>query len=216
MEEKNEFIWNDENLIKPRCLKCFIPFPQITKPKYDINNAIKYKVHCDYCRYTEDVDLQEYLKFIKSNNIQIPLCSECSQNPSTYIKFHEFTYFCDNCINQNKIRDYKKLKNNFNSYYCKKHNKSFKFINSGEPYCEICFSNFKELHNYGPLCHSYSILYYKVKKNFENFKEDKIYIENLISDIKNKYPESEEKKVKINEGIDNEDEDESEFTFFRF
>ena len=210
MDNKNEYIWDDNNLIKPRCLKCFILFPRIIESEY-YYNELKYDLICDYCRYKENIDLHEYLKFIKSNNIQIPLCSHCNQNLSTYINSCNYTYFCDNCIEPNEIRDYKNLKNNFNNYYCKKHNSSFKFINNGEPYCEICFSNLIESKTkFGPLSHSYPLIYNKIKNNLENFKKDKIYIESLISEIKNKYPESEEKRVKKNE------EDDDEYTFSNF
>jgi len=210
MDEKDEYIWDDNNLIKPRCLKCFILFPRIIKSKY-YNNELKYDLICDYCRYKDIIDLHEYLKFIKLNNIQIPLCSHCNQNPSTFINYQNYTYFCDNCIQPNEVRYFKKLKNNFNNYYCKKHNRSFKFTNNGEPYCEICYSNIEELKkNCGPLSHLYPIAYNKIKNNLENFKKDKIYIENLISEIKIKYPETEEKRVNKN------DEDDDEYTFSDF
>ena len=209
MDKRKEYIWDDDNLIKPRCLKCFILFPRIIKSEY-YYNELKYDLICGYCRYKETINLHEYLKFIKSNNIQIPLCSQCNQNPSTYINICKYTYFCENCIEPNEIRDYKKLKNNFNNYYCKKHNRSFKFINNGETYCELCYSNLKEFKNHGPLSHSYPIVYNKIRNNLENFKKDKIYIENLISELKNKYPESEEKKTKIN------DEDDDEYSFSEF
>ena len=210
MDKTNEYIWDDDNLIKPRCLKCFILFPQIIKSKY-YYSELKYDLICDYCKCKETINLHEYLKFIKQNNIQIPLCNQCNQNPSTYIKIYEYTYFCENCIEPNGIRDYKKLKNNFNNYYCKKHNRSFKFVNKGEePYCELCYSNLKDFETFYPLSHSYPIIYNKIRNNLENFKKDKIYIENLISELKNKYPESEEKKDKKN------DEDDDEFTFSEF
>lgn len=214
MEKKNEFIWNDDNLIKPRCLKCFILFPIISKPEYYFS-GLKYNLECNYCRYKDIIDLCEYLKFIKSNNIQIPLCSQCNQNPSTYINIWKHKYFCNNCINQNKIKDYKKLKNNFNSYYCKKHNKSFRFINNGEPYCEICYSNLNEHTSCGPLSHSYPVVYHKIRQNLENLKKDKIYIEKLITELKTKYPESENKKFKKDQKGQNDDEDD-EFTFSDF
>ena len=203
MDKINQYSWDDDNLVKPRCLKCFILFPKIIK-----FNELKYDLFCDYCRYKENLDLHEYLKFIKSNNMQIPLCCQCNQNPSTHINIDKYTYFCENCIDPNK--DYKKLKNNFNNYYCQKHNRSFKFTNNGEPYCEICYSNLKEHINYGPLSHSYPIVYNKVRNNLENFKKDKINIESLISEIKNKYPESEKKKDKKNE----EDDDDYNFSEF--
>ena len=209
MVDKNEFIWNDDNLIKPRCLKCFILFPQLNESE-NYQDGLKYNLYCDYWRYKKTIDLNEYLKVIKSNNTQIPLCSICSQNPSTYINSWKQTYFCDNCIEQNNIKDYKKLKYNLNSYYCKKHNKSFKFSNNGKLYCEICYSNFEEKTNYDPISHSYPILYHKVKNNLNKFGEDKTYIKNLISEIKNKYPESKGKKVKKSE------EDEDEYTFSEF
>ena len=209
MEKEEEFIWNDDDIIKPRCLKCFILFPKIIKPKF--SNDF-FELNCDYCRYKQILNLTEYLKFIKSNNIQIPLCSQCNQNMSNYIDIWKYKYICNNCLNQNGINNYRILKNNFNSYYCKKHNKSFAFINQGEPYCKICYSNIDIHINCGPLMHSYPIVYNKVKNNLENLKKDKLYIDNLISEIKIKYPVSEEKICKK---MDENDEDD-DYNFSNF
>ena len=212
MEKESDCILNDDALIKPRCLKCFILFPSIIKPRYYYGNL---EMNCDYCGYKEDLVLPEYLKFIKSNNIQIPLCSQCNLNISNYIERSEFKYFCNNCINQNEINNYRRLKNNFNSYYCKIHNQSFAFKNNGEPYCKICFSNLDQHKIFGPLSHAYPIVYNKVKNNLENLKKDKIYIDNLISEIKIKFPESEEKKIKKNyENNENDEDDEYNFADF--
>ena len=214
MEENNHLFWNDESLIKPRCLKCFILFPKIlrAKPDYFSDSGIKYYLSCDYCKFKENIDLCEYLKFVKSNNIQIPLCSQCEQNPSTLIQERKFTYICDNCFNHitRERHYYKRLKNNFNSYYCKEHNKSFKFINDGEPFCKKCYSLLETHTNYGPLSHSYPVVYQNVTKNLEKLKKDKIYIENLVSDIQNKYHGKEE--IKTNK----KDENEDEFSFSDF
>ena len=139
----------------------------------------------------------KHLGFIKSNKIQVPLCCRCKEKISYFLtKFKsKIEYICQECINQNEINNYKtkKLKNNLNSYYCKKCNKSFKFWNDKEPYCEICYSNLNKHHNCGPFTHSFPVVYYKVKNNLENLKKDKIYIDNLILELKEKYPESEKK-----------------------
>ena len=54
--------------------------------------------------------------------------------------------------------------------------------------------------------HSYPIVYNKVKNNLENLKKDKLYIDNLISKIKIKYPESEE-IIPQKKDENNEDDD---------
>ena len=129
MKKKNEFIWKYNNLIKSRCLKCFILFSRIIHSEY-YKFQLKYELICNYCQYKEYIYLYEYLKFIKSKNIQIPLCKQCKENISIFININEYTYFCDNYVKKKKYK-YKRLKNNFNSFYCKKHNKSFKYTIKG-------------------------------------------------------------------------------------
>ena len=110
MKKNNEFIWNDDNLIKPRCLKCFILFPGIIHSEY-YKYEFKYELIYNYCQFKEYIYLCKYLKFIKSKNIQISLCKQCKENILTFININEYTYFCDNCVNK-KNKKYKRLKNN--------------------------------------------------------------------------------------------------------
>ena len=48
MEKEKEFIWKDDDLIKPRCLKCFMLFPQIIRDEKNVNK-LEYNVKCKYC-----------------------------------------------------------------------------------------------------------------------------------------------------------------------
>ena len=60
----NEFIWNDDNLILPRCPNCFNLYPRIT-----IDNT-QYISICYFCTKNEIIKLSDYIEFIKFLNMK--------------------------------------------------------------------------------------------------------------------------------------------------
>ena len=184
INDENKYIWDDDNLIKLRCLNCFKIYPILKT--FDISSFL---IDCDYCSSRYKIDSIDYLKFIK-NNIEIPLCFECHQSSATYAKKRVYSslysqYYCNNCLNQYEMDNYIHLMHNFNDTYCQKHNLPFTIINynNSSSFCKICYDNLPERDIYKDAWHAYPVLFDKIRNNLELFKKDKEYWDGVFSTV---------------------------------
>ena len=212
INDENKYIWDDDNLIKLRCLNCFRMYPILKI--FDISSFL---IDCNYCSSRYKIDSIDYLKFIK-NNIEIPLCFECHQNNATYTKKRLSSslysqYYCNNCLNQYEMDNYMHLMHNFNDTYCKKHNLPFIITNYNNSlsFCKICYDNLPERDIYKDVCHAYPVLFDKIRNNLELFKKDKEYLENLILKLKENHPELKEES---NENYKDDEYTNDKFEYF--